>query len=91
MIVVDGCEVEPRPLTLPELRGLKGDTGEQECAAIALTCDMHIDTVNAWYNTAPAGHVLAVVKAVFAASGIGEDATKSDAAADDVRPSRAPE
>lgn len=75
---IGDVEVDPRPLTLPELRGLTGDVADQEVAALALTCGLSVDDVRAWYDTAPAGDALAVVKAMWAKSGIGEDASKSN-------------
>ena len=89
MVVINGKSYEPRPLTLPELRKLEGDVAAQEMAAIALTCGLDVTDVETWYNTEAAGRVLAVVKAVYAASGIGEDATKSVATADGAGVARA--
>ncbi len=76
--MIDVQAVAPRPLTLPELRALSGELADQECAAIALTCGLDIELVTGWYNSAPAGDVLKLVKKMWAASGIGDVARKSD-------------
>lgn len=83
-------EFKPRALTLPELRECRGmDANEADIFAISKTCDLTVEIVREWFNSCPAGESMAVIQAVYTASGMGEDATKSGPAANDVRPPRA--
>lgn len=80
---------KPRALTLPELRQCQGmDVNEADVFVIALAFGADTAAVREWFNAAPAGESMALIRSVHDASGMGEGAQKSATAGDDAGPSR---
>ncbi len=75
VFALNGAEHELRPLTMGEVRKVRG-MGEDEAdvTAIAWSAGVLPSEVQAWFDTAPAGDVIKVIRDVFDVSGLGEGA-----------------
>lgn len=70
---------EPRALSLLEVRriGREEDLDRRDIVAVALAYSMTEAEALDWLGSVPAGEALAAIEAVWVASGLAEDATKS--------------
>lgn len=85
-----GEDIPIRSLTARELSGLQGvtDADDINVHLIAYSFDMTIEDALAWYDSADAGDMTAVMEAISTVSGLGQAANKSRAASDAVLDAR---
>lgn len=67
----------PRALTLREVRMVREPENVNDADILALSM-AYGDDLTEWFNSSPAGHVLAAINAVWEASGLTEGAQFSD-------------
>jgi hypothetical protein len=86
MVNIGGTEYALRSLTVRQARAVHEieDLADREIAALALATGATTEAITAWYDSAPAGHVIAAVNAMWTATNATEDAQFPGPAANDV-------